>query len=108
LAAKHGLSDASVVPSLYLHLTHWPEVMAVLPGLLTPVLSPEGVAAGRDAAIAAAEAEAPGLIATLGPAPVAPEALAGFLPTLALFTREVIPGMVPIGLALRGAIRAAS
>ncbi|WP_188970046.1 hypothetical protein [Neoroseomonas lacus] len=107
LADRHGLSDASVVPSLYLHLTHWPEVVALLPGLLAPVLSPEGVAAGRDAAVAAAEAEAPGLIAALGPAPAAPEALAGFAPTLALFTREVIPGMVPIGLALTGALRGA-
>jgi hypothetical protein len=106
LAAKHGLSDASVVPSLYLHLTHWPAVMARLPGLLAPVLSPDCVATGRDAAVAAAEAEAPGLIAALGPAPAAPEALAPFLPTLALFTREVIPGMVPIGLALRRAFAA--
>ena len=84
-------------------LTHWPAVMAMLPGLLAPVLSPAGVAAGREAAGAAAEAEAPGLIAALGAAPAVPDALAGFMPTLALFTREVIPGMVPIGLALRRA-----
>lgn len=104
LSAKHGLSDASVVPSLYLHLTHWPALLARMPGLLAPVLSPEGVAAGRDAAVAAAEAEAPGLIAALGPAPPAPEALADFLPRLTLFTREVIPGMIPITLALRQSI----
>ena len=107
LAGKHGLSDASVVPSLYLHLTPWPEVMAVLPDRLAPVLSPDGVAAGRDAAVAAAEAEAPGLIAALGPAPPAPAALDGFATTLALFTREVIPGMVPVGLALHRAIAGA-
>ncbi|MEO3470263.1 hypothetical protein AAFN86_00245 [Roseomonas sp. CAU 1739] len=100
LAAKHRLSDASVVPSLYLHLTHWPEMLA----LLDPVLSPDGVAAGRDGAVAVAAAEAPGLIAALGPAPAPPAALDGFVATLALFTREVIPGMVPIGLALRRAV----
>jgi hypothetical protein len=106
LAARHGLSDPTVVPSLYLHLSHWPEVMACLPEVLAPVLSAAGVAAGRDAAVAAAEAEAPGLIGTLGTAPPAPGALEGFAPTLALFTREVIPGMVPVGLALRRALAA--
>lgn len=103
LAARHGLSDAAVVPSLYLHLAQWPAVLAMLPGLLAPLLSAGRLAAARDAAVAAAEAEAPGLVAALGPAPRAPAALAGFAATLALFTREVIPGMVPVGLALRGA-----
>lgn len=99
LAARHGLSDGSVVPSLYLHLATWPDVLAALPGLLAPLR----IADARDAVVAAAEAEAPGLIAALGPAPVAPAALDGFLPTLRLFTREVIAGMVPVGLCLRQA-----
>lgn len=101
LAARHALSDPAVVPSLYLHLSHWPGVLAGLPGLLASLPLTEG----RDAAVAAAEAEAPGLIATLGEPPAAPEALAGFLDTLRLFTREVIPGMVPVGLLLRQALR---
>lgn len=99
LAARHGLSDAAVVPSLYLHLATWPEVLAALPGLLAPL----PIAAARDAAVAAAEAEAPGLIASLGPAPPPPARLDDFLATLRLFTREVIPGMVPVGLSLRQA-----
>ncbi|MBR0672300.1 hypothetical protein [Neoroseomonas soli] len=103
LAARHGLSDASVVPSLYLHLAQWPVVLGALPALLAPLFAGGGLVTARDAAVAAAEAEAPGLIAALGAAPPAPEALAVFLPTLALFTREVIPGMVPVGLALRRA-----
>ncbi len=100
LAARHGLSDASVVPSLYLHLAHWPQLLAALPG----VMAAEAIAPARDAAIAAAEAEAPGLIAGLAPAPVPPESLDAFRPILALFTREVIPGMVGVGLALRRAL----
>lgn len=108
LAARHGLSDPTVVPSLYLHLAHWPEVVAGLPALLAPLFDGGVLAAARDAAVAAAEAEAPALVAALGPAPPPPAALAGFLPTLALFTREVIPGMVPVGLALRRALAASS
>lgn len=104
LAARHGLSDAAVVPSLYLHLATWPEVLARLPAAIAPVFAGDTLAAARDAAVAAAEAEAPGLIAALGPAPPAPVALDGFAATLAVFTREVIPGMVPIGLALRRAL----
>lgn len=108
LAARHGLSDPSVVPSLYLHLAHWPRVLAALPAQLAPLFDAGALTAARDAAVAAAEAEAPSLAAALGPAPPPPAALAGFLPTLALFTREVIPAMVPVGLALRRALAAAA
>jgi hypothetical protein len=104
LAARHGLSDPSVVPSLYLHLAHWPALLAALPGALAPLFDGHGLGAARDAAVAAAEAEAPGLIAALGPAPPPPAALAAFTPTLALFTREVIPGMSAVGIALRRAM----
>lgn len=103
LAARHGLSDAAVIPSLYLHLTLWPDLLARLPQLLAPLYDDDALRAGRDAAVAAAEAEAPGLIAALGPAPAVPAGLDRFLDTLCLFTREVIPGMVPVGLALRRA-----
>lgn len=103
LAARHGLSDAAVIPSLYLHLAQWPAVLAALPEVLAPLFAGDALAGARDAAVAAAAAEAPGLIAALGPAPAAPPGLEAFLATLALFTREVIPGMVPVGLALRTA-----
>ncbi|MBW6397808.1 hypothetical protein KPL78_08135 [Roseomonas sp. HJA6] len=100
LAARHALSDATVIPSLYLHLTLWPDLLAALPALLPDAGT---LRAGRDAAVAAAKAEAPGLIAVLGPAPAAPPGLGEFLATLRLFTREVIPGMIPVGLGLRRA-----
>ncbi|MBP0464492.1 hypothetical protein J5Y09_11300 [Roseomonas sp. PWR1] len=108
LAARHGLSDPAVMPSLYLHLAHWPEVLTALPETLAPLFADGALARARDAAVAAAEAEAPGLIAALGPAPDAPTELPGFLATLGLFTREVIPGMVPVGLALRAAFATAA
>ncbi len=104
LAARHGLSDPAVMPSLYLHLAHWPPLLEALPAILVPLFDDGALLRARDAAIAAAEAEAPGLIAALGPAPPAPPALPSFLGTLGAFTREVIPGMVPVGLALRRAI----
>jgi hypothetical protein len=104
LAARHGLSDPAVMPSLYLHLAHWPDTLAALPGTLAPLFAAGALARARDAAVAAAEAEAPGLIAALGEAPPAPDPLPDFLATLAVFTREVIPGMVPVGLALRRAM----
>jgi hypothetical protein len=92
------------MPSLYLHLAQWPAVLEALPMTLAPLFAAGVLDGARDAAVAAAEAEAPGLIAALGPAPPPPEALPGFLATLRVFTREVIPGMVPVGLALRRAL----
>jgi hypothetical protein len=104
LAAQHGLSDPAVMPSLYLHLAQWPSVLEALPAMLAPLFADGALVRARDAGIAAAEAEAPGLIAALGPAPPAPAALPPFLATLGVFTREVIPAMVPVGLALRRAL----
>ena len=45
-----------------------------------------------------------GLIAALGAAPAPPAALPEFLTRLEVFVREVIPGMVPVGLFLRRAL----
>lgn len=104
LAARHGLSDPSVMPSLYLHLAHWPALLAALPDTLAPLFADGALVRARDAAVAAAEHEAPSLIATLGAAPPPPADLPRFLDTLAVFTREVIPAMVPVGLALRRAM----
>lgn len=104
LAARHGLSDPAVTPSLYLHLAQWPAVLEALPQTLAPLYADGVLARARDAAVSAAEAEAPGLIASLADAPAVPAPLPPFLATLAVFTREVIPGMVPVGLALRRAL----
>jgi hypothetical protein len=101
LTAAHGLSDAAVVPSLYLHLALWPDVLARLPDILAPLRANGGLAHWRDTAAAAARLAAPGLIAALGAAPAPPLALREFLTRLDVFVREVIPGMVPVGVFLR-------
>lgn len=103
LAALHGLSDPRVMPSLYLHLALWPDMLAALPATLAPLFADGGLVRGRDAAVLAAKVEAPGLIGGLGAAPAPPPALPEFLRTLGTFTREVIPGMVPVGLYLGAA-----
>jgi hypothetical protein len=101
LTAAHGLSDAAVVPSLYLHLALWPNFLALLPELLAPLQAEQGLVRTRNAAVEAARHAAPGLIAALGAAPAPPAALPEFLTRLEVFVREVIPGMVPVGLFLR-------
>lgn len=106
LAARHrpspGPPEAGVTPSLYLHLALWPALPAALPGWLAPLLEPTALATARDAAVRLAEREADALRPLLAveggvPGPHGPAVLA----VVTRFTREVIPGMVPVGLALR-------
>ncbi|MCA3358304.1 MAG: hypothetical protein ING02_09905 [Roseomonas sp.] len=101
LTAAHRLSDAAVVPSLYLHLALWPDFLSQLPELLEPLHKDNGLVLARDAAVKAARHAAPGLIAALGTAPAPPAALPVFLARLEVFVGQVIPGMVPVGLYLR-------
>lgn len=104
LTAAHGLSDAAVVPSLYLHLALWPKFLAQLPDMLAPLYAEKCLQTARDAAVNAARHTAPALIASLGPAPASPPALPEFLKRLDVFVREVIPGMAPVGIFLRSAL----
>lgn len=104
LTAAHGLSDAAVVPSLYLHLALWPDFLATLPEILAPLQAGGGLVQYRAAAVQAARHAAPAMIAALGPAPAAPPALPAFLVRLGVFVQEVIPGMVPVGVFLRQAL----
>lgn len=103
LAARHG--EAGVVPSLYLHLAHWPAIPAALPAWLGAVLEPSAIRSGRDAAVRLAVGEADALRPALA---IHGEVPAGrrdaVLDALGRFTRQVIPAMVPIGLALRRAL----
>ena len=97
LAARHP-GAGGVIPSLYLHLAHWPGLLAVLPEWLGPLLAPEALRAAREGAIALAEAEVAGLL----PAPIAPPAGTEELVRAALdrFTGRIIPDLVPVCLAL--------
>ncbi|TDG07191.1 hypothetical protein E2C05_31560 [Paracraurococcus ruber] len=99
LAARH--EGTGVVPSLYLHLAHWPAVPAALPAWLGPALDPAAIAVGRDAAVRLATQEADALRPALDlqgevPGGHGPAVLA----VLGRFTRQVIPAMVPVGMAL--------
>lgn len=101
LAARHaGAAAGGVIPSLYLHLAHWPALLAALPGWVGPVL--DDLDAAREAAIAAASEEAAALrpLLALG-AGVPGGHHQAVLAALTRFTTAVIPDMVPIGLALR-------
>jgi hypothetical protein len=100
LAARHG--TGGVVPSLYLHLAHWPAIPAALPAWLGAALDPAAIAAGRDAAVRLATAEGDALRPALDVQGEVPNGQREpVLAALDQFTRQVIPAMVPIGLALR-------
>lgn len=101
LAARHGAAAGGVIPSLYLHLAIWPPVLAALPSWLGPALTPEGLGEGRDSAIALARAEAEAIWPMLGDDPPPEAARAALLAALERFTTQIIPAMVPVGMALR-------
>ncbi|HYF06122.1 MAG TPA: isochorismatase family protein [Acetobacteraceae bacterium] len=101
LAARHGAEAGGVVPSLYLHLALWPAALEALPHWLGAALTPEGLARGRDAAVTMAAQEAEAIRAMMPDIPPPPVATEELLPVLQRFTTEVIPAMVPVGLALR-------
>ncbi|TDH62739.1 hypothetical protein E2C06_10065 [Dankookia rubra] len=103
LAARHG--TVGVVPSLYLHLAHWPAIPPALPGWLGGALDPAAIATGRDATLRLAEREADALRPALALQGEVPNGHGtAVLAVLGSFTRQVIPAMVPIGLALRRAL----
>ncbi len=66
LAARHGLSDPGIVPSLYLHLALWPQVLAALPALLAPLFAGDALAAARAGGGGAGGGRGGGLIAAQG------------------------------------------
>lgn len=104
LAAPHGPREG-VIPSLYLHLALWPGLLAPLRGALAPLFASGAVARSRDLACGIAEDEAGQLLPLLPDAGTFPaEHEASSLRALETFTREVIPEMVPVGVALRAAL----
>lgn len=105
LAARHG--ESGVVPSLYLHLAHWPDLPAALPDWLDAALLPASLSAGRDAVVVLATAEADGLRPGLGMEGEVPGGhRAKVLAAMDRFTLRVIPEMIPVGLALRRVLAA--
>ena len=97
LAAQHGVPEG-VIPSLYLHLAHWPGVLRALPDWLGPLFAPGILEGARDAARRLAEQEFASL---LPDQPVLPDNTQ-FAVRSALdeFTGRVIPDLLPVCLAL--------
>lgn len=101
LAARHG-GDEGVIPSLYLHLAHWPALLAALPRWLGRLLDPATLGAARAEAVRLATAEADALRPRLAPGAGVPGGHGpAVLAAIGRFTGQVIPEMVPVGLALR-------
>jgi hypothetical protein len=105
LAAHHSGAASGVTPSLYLHLGYWPDFLAALAhGLAAPFADGSFARAG-DMTRQFAEHEAAALLPAMRSSPPAPSGVASAIePTIHLFTRKVIPEMVPIGLAISGAL----
>jgi len=99
IAPLHGMSG--VVPTLYLHLGLWPEILPWALDAVEPVLRSGAVATARAALLTHVVAEAATLLPLLQtnlPTPAAE--LPGLRATLDGFTRGMIPDMVCIGHAL--------
>ena len=97
LAARH-VGTGGVVPSLYLHLAHWPALLAVLPSWLAEIYAPGVLEASSETTRQLAEHQAAALLPAWMPPPAGAEA--GVATALELFTRHVIPDLLPVCLAL--------
>lgn len=111
LASLHaGAADAGIVPSLYLHLAWWPDLLDRIREPLRSFVSTGGLAAAREDLQRMVAAEAARL-ARLVP----PDATAGVVrgdidpvrAALATFTTHLIPELAPVGLLLRRGLTAA-
>lgn len=98
LAGLHGHASG-VVPTLYLHLAHFPALLAPLYMSLSPLMAMGRIAQLREAALAAADREAEALRPHLA-APAAPPGRESAEAVLRPFVARVIPEMVPVGLIL--------
>jgi hypothetical protein len=97
LAARHG-GPPDIIPSLYLHLAHWPRLLEALPHWLAGLYAPGVLEASREETRRLAEAEAIALMpAAVRPPPGAEAAVEK---ALTHFTRQVIPDLLPVCLAL--------
>ena len=98
LAARHEGAGEKVIPSLYLALAPWPDVLAALPGWLAPLYAPDALRAARDSAVqAAARRRQPTCCRPQVPRrPASPPCARGWIASPSL----VIPDLVPVCLAL--------
>ncbi|MEO0729534.1 MAG: hypothetical protein AAFY64_04020, partial [Pseudomonadota bacterium] len=99
MAARHGNSDKGVIPSLYLHLTLFPDVLAETDRRLAGYVGSPEFDADKAALSSAVAREAQTLSAALSPASGRPamETLEPFLATATAFTRATIPDLILVG-----------
>jgi len=107
LAARHSGAASGITPSLYLHLSYWPDFLAAIDERLAPAFADGSVARAAETTRRLAQDEAAKLLPAMRSGPPPPDDVAGALRApISLFTGSVIPEMVPIGLALSRALRA--
>ncbi|WPB87170.1 hypothetical protein [Sediminicoccus rosea] len=100
LAGLHGHAEG-IIPTLYLHLAHWPALLTPLYMALSPLFGMGRIAELRRKALEAASREADAMRPHLAaPPPPPPEALEAARAVLTPFTGQVIADMVPIGLMI--------
>jgi hypothetical protein len=104
LAARQGGAEIGVVPSLYLHISLWPDAMAAAHRLALPAVSAVDWPQRVQGTIAAAKVQASELAAAVRVVDARPpaEILDGYIKTVDKFTKASIPEMVLIGRILAG------
>ena len=104
IALLHG-GGPRAVPSLYLHLAHWPRFLAAICDRIRPHLDDGSLGRTREVAVELARDAAERLLSSLASASPPPAQHFDQITTvLDHFTRRVIPEMLPVGLAIDKAL----
>ena len=102
MSQLHG-GNSGVIPSLYLHLANWPEFLRAACVRVKPLLKDGSMARARQEAVELADIEVKNLSAMFSRGSQTGGYSDQVIETLAHFTTQVIPEMLPVGLALEQA-----
>jgi hypothetical protein len=105
IVAAQGLSETGIIPSLWLHLAHWPALIEAAREVLVPLYADGTLPAQVASVIDVAKTRADAI--PLAPADVPPSLAARrdeVLAVLHAFTQGAIPNMVVAGYHLRRAL----
>lgn len=97
LSGHHEDVGDDVILGYYLELSAWPELVRALPVWLAPLYAPPALTAARDETIRLTRSECASLLPGTVPAPTSAPVAA----VLDRFTEVVIPGAVPVCIAVR-------
>jgi hypothetical protein len=98
LASRHEGTGDYVIPSLYLALSYWPGLIEALPALLSALYEPAAMRAARVDVCNRAAVEAEVMLPDFTQPP---EGVSSVRPALQRFTQILIPGAIPVCVALR-------